>query len=426
MSDSPTTQSITSGGIAAEHILLPEPRALVAATNSKTEHNAIRPALIPFACWRADDMRFDFESSFVRPEIELEMASLRDLIERHTLADAKGGEPHKPALTVFGHADPTGGDDFNKALSGRRAQAIYAMLVRKVDLWEDLYSNPFGNDKWEPKAIHTMQSTLGQPLSDHPSSAARKALFKAYMDHVCTVLDEKGNPASDSAGQPVRLELKLTDFLANGTDTKGKGDFQGCGEFNPIMIFSEAENKGFSDPKTKAARDAENAPNRRVLIFLFRPGIRINPSNWPCPRAKEGVEGCKKRFWSDGEKRRSNRLPDDRREYKDSPDTFACRFYDRLSNNSPCERFTAGLCHFTYVLHSDSDETPVANSDFKIEAGPNDVRQGRTDASGNLEAGEVEPGDFKLVIAGTTMTIPALNKKEARRRLRVRLDLPQA
>src|SRR5947209_9834257 len=106
---------------------------------------------------------------------------LKNLIDRHTELDANGKALRKPAMTVFGHADPTGGDVLNKTLSGRRAQAIYGMLVRKVELWEDLYTNPFGNDNWEPKAIHTMQNTLGQPLSDHPSSAARKTLFKAYM-----------------------------------------------------------------------------------------------------------------------------------------------------------------------------------------------------------------------------------------------------
>ena len=169
----PTIHSITQGGVAAEHVPIPAPQALVAPTHSSKEHNTIKASLVPFACWRAHDLRFEFESSFVLPEINAELAALKELIDRHTLTDAKGQGLHKPALTVFGHADPTGSDDFNKALSGRRAQAIYGMLVRKTELWEDLYSNPLGNDKWEPKAIHILQSTLGQPLSDHPSKGAR-------------------------------------------------------------------------------------------------------------------------------------------------------------------------------------------------------------------------------------------------------------
>jgi hypothetical protein len=332
MSSETSTSSplITTGGVAAEHIPLPLPEALVAPAHSGSEHNAFRSSIIPFACWRAHDLRFKFESSFVLPGIASEIVVLKEMMDRHTLPDDSGQPKHKPALTIFGHADPTGSDDFNKSLSGRRAQAVYGMLIRKTDLWEDLYSNPLGNDKWEPEAIHTMQSTLGQPISDKPSHSARKALFKTYMDHVCSVPGDSGQPAS--------FELKPGDFLADGADAQGKGDYQGCGEFNPLRIFSEQETQRFADVKNKGERDEQNAPNRRVLIFLFRPGVRIKPEDWPCPRAKEGAAACKQRFWSDGEKRRTRRLPDARRDYEETFDTFACRFYDRLSNHSPCER----------------------------------------------------------------------------------------
>jgi hypothetical protein len=232
-----------------------------------------------------------------------------------------------------------------------------------VDLWEDLYSNTLGNDKWEPEAIHTMQATLGQPESDHPSASARKALFKAYMDHVCTMKDEDAEPVEDEDGKPIKLELQPTDFLADGKDAKGKGDFQGCGEFNPTLVFSQSENKEFSDPDNKARRDKENEQNRRVVVFLFRPGVRIQPDDWPCPRAKEGVEGCKKRFWSDGEKRQS--FQEKRREYKDTKNTFACRFYDRLSNNSPCE---LGVSTFEIRLYDESDKF-IANAPFEAKVG---------------------------------------------------------
>src|SRR5438552_3959649 len=134
--------SVSEGGVAAQHIVLPFPEVLVAPAHSEKQRNTIKPSLAPFACWRADDMRFEFESSFVRPEIQEDIGALNQLIDAHTLAEEDGGAEHKPPLTVFGHADPTGKDDFNKALSGRRAQAIYGLLVRKVALWEDLYSNP--------------------------------------------------------------------------------------------------------------------------------------------------------------------------------------------------------------------------------------------------------------------------------------------
>lgn len=307
-------------------------------------------------------MRFEFDSSFVKPEIATEIAALKELIDRHTLTDEQGKPQHKPALTVFGHADPTGNDDFNKALSGRRAIALYALLTRKVELWEQLHSNPLGNDKWNSKAIESMQMALGLPVA-RASVPPRPALFRAYMDHVCTIRDEDGQPIRDYTGQPIKLELKPTDFLANGADSRGKGDFQGCGEFNPILMFSAAENKEFSEPKKKELRDRDNAQNRRVVIFLFRPGVRIEPGAWPCPRATESPADCKKRFWSDAAKRRS--FQEKRREFKNEQDTFACRFYDRLSNNSPCER---GLTTFRIRLYEPSGKA-IPRAPFTVQIG---------------------------------------------------------
>src|SRR5438552_3533596 len=122
---------LTEGGITAEQKLVDLLPPLVAPT-AATEHNTIRTPLVPFACWRAHDMRFEFASSFVLPSISPEIRSLKELIDRRTLTNDKGELTDKPVLSVFGHADPVGDDNFNKQLSGRRAQAIYGMLVRNV------------------------------------------------------------------------------------------------------------------------------------------------------------------------------------------------------------------------------------------------------------------------------------------------------
>ena len=367
MSESSATfPHATGGGLAGEHLPLPASPAFLAPTISGKEHNTIKANPVPFACWRADDVRFEFDSSFIRPEINAEINALSRLIDEHTLPDDKGLPKHRPVLAVFGHADPTGNDDYNKALSGRRAQAVYGLLARDVDLWEDLFAHPQGNDAWDPVAINTMQTALGRPTDQAPASA-RKALYKDYMDLVCIVRDETGRPLLDASGGALRLTLKPVDFLAAGTDSGHKGDFQGCGEFNPIMIFSKGEDKEFSKPENKEARNAENGPNRRVVIFLFRPGVHIQPNDWPCPKAKDGVAACRKRFWSDGEKRRGDRLADERREYEKTRDTFACRFYDRLATNSPCEAILRGV-HISVLLRSNSGAMPLAKLPYKIFA----------------------------------------------------------
>jgi hypothetical protein len=323
------TQVITAGGIAAKHDAIVEPVALVGpATGS--EHNTIRAAIIPVACWRVEDLRFEFDSSFVTPEIKTELAELAKLVKDHPPSSKSNGKPGCP-LSVFGHADPVGNDDYNKQLSGRRATAIYAMLTRDTNLWEKLFSQPIGNDKWGSKSLETMLDTVSpasagkrnqeQAIQAEHNAGKRKDLFGQYMENLC-------GP---------ELKLKKEDFLGHGDDAGGKGDFQGCSEFNPVLIFSQEEQKKFEKDKDKVARDGANAPNRRVMVLIFRKGSRVNPSKWPCPRVNEGVAGCKKRFWSDGEQRRSKRLPDKPRKFEEVKDTFACRFYHRLVDKSPCE-----------------------------------------------------------------------------------------
>ncbi|MBI1926570.1 peptidoglycan-binding protein [Candidatus Poribacteria bacterium] len=338
-------QSASDGGVAAKHPPQQTHPVLVGPSTSG-EFNTIKAALLPIACWRVDDIRFEFDSSFVKPDISAEMTLLAKLVREH---------PGAPA-SVFGHADPVGNDDYNKKLSGRRAAAIYGMLTRNTEIWEDIYSqsgeftSPLSSDNWGLKVIQTILQDLGyspgpmggvmgsqtreavkafqrdNDLSDDgdPGPQTRAVLFLKYMDKHCR----------DENDQPFKLER--TDFLAQGADPAGKGDYQGCSEFNPVLMFSQEENERFRQARDHTERNAANAPNRRVDVFLFRPGSRVSAERWPCPRAKDGVERCIKRFWSDAERRRSFQA--ERREQERTRDTFACRFYDRIAGGSPCER----------------------------------------------------------------------------------------
>lgn len=320
MSNGGGVHRVTDGGMAASHGGVEIAPVLVGpATGS--EFNTVIVGIIPVACWRVDDLRFEFDSSFVTPAVKAELAQLAALLKAH---------PESP-LSVFGHADPVGNDDYNKLLSGRRAMAIYALLTRDTDRWEELYSQPMGNDRWGARALQIMHAEVHPPSDSAPSNAppgiehdraARRQLFADYMDKLC-------GP---------ELKLKKEDFLARGADREGKGDVQGCSEFNPILIFSQQDQQRFERAADKAERNAANAPNRRVIILLFRKGSQVVPARWPCPRVKEGVAGCRKRFWSDGESRRTRRLPDRPRTFPETRDTFACRFYHRLTTSSPCEQ----------------------------------------------------------------------------------------
>jgi len=325
--------SVTEGGTSAAHPPIPPLRVVVGPATG-AESNLLRFAIVAIACWRIGDVRFHFDSSFVVPEARTEFQTLSRLIEDRTEKpgiNPPGGKPKAPPLSIYGHADPTGNDEYNKALSGRRAAAIYAVLTRKAEIWEDLFSNtgrfaqPAAGDQWGDAVIRVMRGALGKTEQGKTTAAQRRLLFLEYMDFLCI----------DDRLTPFRIDSR-EGFLGAQGDAFGKGDYQGCSEFNPILLFSRADKQKFDQQKDHADRDAANAPNRRVVVLLFRPGSKITPSRWPCPRAKEPTAGCRKRFFSDGDKRRSN--GDAQREFKDKEDTFACRFYQRLTRRSPCER----------------------------------------------------------------------------------------
>lgn len=283
------------------------------------EFNRVRSFLIPKACFKFEDAHFAFDSSFITPG-GFDITPLRDLLDKFPGTKA----------SIFGHADPVGDDVYNKRLSGRRAQAVFGLLTRDVALWEKLADHPAGGDNWKPQAEQTMRAATGLP-----AGTPRAKLILAYMDQLCTVHDAAGQPVPGEDGQPREVKLTKADFLARGAGPNGKGDMQGCSEFNPLMLFSKDEKAFFDQPENRAERNVQNQGNRRVMVLLFRAGSQVDPGKWPCPTVEEGTGGCLKRFYSDGEQRRSNQ--DARREFKDTKDTFACRFYDRISNSSPCE-----------------------------------------------------------------------------------------
>jgi len=356
------TQVISEGGISGRHPTVDLPTVHVGPTTD-AEFNTVRAGLVAVACWRVDDIRFEFDSSFVTPGIETELEHLMQLVKDHPPTSKTDGKPGFP-LSVFGHADPVGNDDYNKQLSGRRATAIYALLTRDTNLWEKLFSQPFGNDKWGRKFLETMldkvspapagESNQEEAIQHEHNVGKRKDLFERYMENLC---------GPD-------LKLKKEDFLGHGDDAGGKGDFQGCSEFNPVLIFSQKDQTNFEQDKDKTRRNTENASNRRVMVLIFCKRGRVNPAKWPCPRASEGVAGCKKRFWSDGEKRRSNRIADESRRFEQSKDTFACRFYDRLTNISPCEWSQLRMIHLRII---DAVGKPRALMSYKLVVGGKEI-----------------------------------------------------
>lgn len=302
--DSGIVQNETDKFIAASHPAAPS-IPILSAPSDDDHHNSLALDLIPLACLNLHDLVFAFDSSFINPDSAEAFAELPPLREDNRMPSGE-----LPVLSLYGHADPVGDDEYNKKLSGRRARAVYGLLTKDVSIWKELLNNPFGGDEWHKNSfVEAMRDAIGAD-----ESAATGDVMLLYMNSLFP------------------QTLQKSDFLGRGQDAHGKADFQGCGEFNPLVILSTGENANLS----KAARNSANQVNRRVLIYLYNPLVPLNPLLWPCPRASENSSGCRKRFFSDGEQRRQ--AGPTRREYAKTVDTFACRFYDRFASNSPCER----------------------------------------------------------------------------------------
>lgn len=252
-----------------------------------------------------------------------------------------------------------------KRFSGRRARSIYALLTRDAEDWEALYSQPEGADVWGVEALRMMLAAVGatdELLPYQEDALSRKMLFLAYMDKLCGV----------------EFVLQRADFLARGADGGGKGDYQGCGAFNPTLILSKEEEERLNQSEDAEARWVAYGRNRRVLIYLFRPGVEMSVGSWPCPRVGEGVAGCKKRFWSDGELRRKPQA--ERREYEKGGETFACRFYERLANDSPCER-PLSIKRTVHIRIFDPFARPISGAPYRLTIGPH-IYENKADKDG--------------------------------------------
>lgn len=349
--------------LAPTHGLVPPSRLVALRSETRPvgdeQHTTARVGLRPIAAWRMDYGRFEFDSSFVEPEAAAEIPHLIELARRF---------PDSP-ISIFGHTDPTGDDHYNKALSGRRALAVYGLLVRDVELWDELYQQEYTGDRWGHRSVQRMLAELpdandepyydgtvddwfgpgSQQALEHfqadndltvdgvPGPLSRKALYLAYMDRLCT--------------HPDGEVFVLTDehFLARGKDPDHRGDVQGCSEANPAMVFSQAEHLEFQAWAKREERNRENAINRRVVVFFYPDNAEVDVETWwPCPAAREGFATCQKRFWSDAKQRRNPQ--EARRHFDGDFDTFGCRFYHHIGNNTPGET-PLHLAHAFDVYH---------------------------------------------------------------------------
>ena len=117
----PVTQPLPSEDAAATPLPAPERESEPAAARAAPQNPRLETALLPQTVHYSTDAFFDFDEATLRPEGR---AALDELV-------GQLGEVRYGSIRVIGHTDRIGGEEYNQALSERRARAVKNYLARK-------------------------------------------------------------------------------------------------------------------------------------------------------------------------------------------------------------------------------------------------------------------------------------------------------
>ena len=116
------------------------------------------------------------------------------------------------------------------SLSGRRAMAIYALLISNTDpgtavkMWQYIPQREMG-----------LKSTR----------------YDACLDRfICRRSGQRVDEGLYAETLPTRTQTEQNMISWHGEPTPAvKADFQGCGEFNPVLLFSQENQARFDQPQ---------------------------------------------------------------------------------------------------------------------------------------------------------------------------------
>lgn len=229
-----------------------------------------------FKCSNIEGPHFEFDSSFVRPSVA---DSLRPI------AAALEEDPKRQAF-LFGHTDKAGTDEYNKALSERRARAVFALLTHDVGAWEELAKK----ESWGDRPIQKMLVHLGYDAG---------ALKKFQKDNA---LQDDGIAGPKTRAKLFESYFKKLHSPAFAPERFADFRYMGCSEFNPLVDTEAPEEQ-----------------NRRVVAFVFTE--KAKPKALPCKLGD--LAPCRQSF-------------------KGAPGgrvaTFRCQVFDDISERCRCEK----------------------------------------------------------------------------------------
>ncbi|HEY0431696.1 MAG TPA: peptidoglycan-binding protein [Pyrinomonadaceae bacterium] len=220
-------------------------------------------------------IHFRFDSAFVEP-------CMREVME--VVSKYADGHPDEKVV-VLGHTDLVGSDEYNQALSERRARSVFATLTfgtsaelraAAIQDWDHLRRGPRAglNDGWGTREyqyiLQDLQYYLGNIDEDHgPKTDAAVRAFQRDkgLPQTGFVNDATWTKLVAAYLEAGALEIAEDRFLPNASDDppcdSGILKWLGCGEKDPVKNTREAWR-----------------PNRRVeILFVLADKI-------PCPVPK--------------------------------------------------------------------------------------------------------------------------------------------
>ncbi len=299
------------------------------------------------ACAGIPNVTFETQMSFIRPNAAVYIKKLKEIVTAHP----------QSMMMIFGHADKLGTEDFNKALSERRAKSAYALLTRNPDYWLTLFKDGSipDNEDWGLKSVQAMLNFLNPDakldLTNSMDDRTAKEL-ETYTANPWRWLNQR----KTITGQALKAVIhKYMDTLMEGV-TLSESDFfgprhAGCGVFNPVIDTDRAEED-----------------NRRVTFFLF------DQNRLPeIPCSGTDLAPCRSQS---GQYRKNPRHT-----YRHN-DSFSCAFYDSIARDCEGEMKLMDIIAFDSHMHFMSGHcTPMPLLWNQIPGKPQ-IRRSRLEIAG--------------------------------------------
>ncbi len=202
---------------------------------------------------------FAFDSAFPGPAVHAALARVRE----------KAGVERQAKLIVFGHTDPVGTDAYNLGLSGRRAQAVLALLLDDREMFEAVATT----EGWDTLVHQSMLRGVGcnpGAIDGDAGALTRTATANFQREHNAGVYHRRAVVERD---RPV---LAIDGDLGPATRAALRDAY--------VAVAPHVRRDRFADPPFEGCGEkhlisGSNDENRRAVVALLPADADLSQSS---------------------------------------------------------------------------------------------------------------------------------------------------